>query len=493
MTEYHKKQNIFLLCGLFFTALCVCMLSPLNPLSGDIPNTDSSVFLTVARGMLRGKLPYVDFFDHKGPLVYFIDAAGLFIGGFTGVWLIELLLMFTAVIFAYKTAHFFTSAVPAFLGTAFSFVALETFFEGGNMTEEYVLPFIFISLYIFTKYFFTQTEPAKLQIGILGACFGISLLLRPNMFAVWLAFCAVILVQKLRHKEYVSLLRYTAFFLSGILLVLLPVLIYLKITGSFNECVNQYIAFNGAYAVSSAEAPVTFKEFVKSAIKVLNASVLPFIIAFFWLFKKKVDFRYGFYAGYALSFIFSFLLTGLSRRNYQHYNMVLIPLFVPAIAFCAEKLLPSSTLSKYGIFKFGIPILLLCFFFNEHILQNIRFIRENIKSDARNYYANLGKFIDKNSASADTISVFGNQCVVYLFTERESASKYIYQLPPAMIFDKIKDGYITDIQRTKPYLVIIPLGHDESMRKIFPSIFELIRNNYYECYISERHIIYKRK
>jgi hypothetical protein len=473
------------------------MASPLNPLSGNISATDSSVFLTVARGILHGKLPYVDFFDHKGPLVYFIDAAGFFIGGFTGVWFIELLFMFASVIFAYKTALFFASAVPAFFGTVFSFAALVPFFEGGNLTEEYVLPFIFVSLYIFTKYFFTQTEPRKPHIVFLGFCFGASLLLRPNMFAVWLAFCAVIFAQKLRHKEYISVIRYTACFMFGILVALLPVLIYLNITDSFNECVNQYIVFNGTYAASSREAPATFKEFVKSSIKILNTAVLPFILALFWLFKEDFNSpRYGFYAGYALSFIFSFLLTGLSRRNYPHYNMVLIPLFVPVIAFCAEKLLVPFRLSKHRIFKFVVPIFLLCVFVNVRIRSDIRVrvIRENIRSNARSYYAGLGKFIDKNSASGDVVSVLGNQGSVYLFTEREAASKYIYQFPLAGVSDKIKDEYINDIKKTRPYLIIIPLdGRYESIRSIFPPIFELIRRDYYECYISERHIIYKRK
>jgi hypothetical protein len=417
------------------------------------------------------------------------------LGDFTGVWLIELLFMFVSVIFAYKTASFFAGTTPAFLGTVFSFVALVSFFEGGNLTEEYVLPFIFVSLYIFTKYFFTQTEPGKLQLIVLGACFGASLLLRPNMFAVWLAFCAVIFVQKLRRTEYVSVIQHTVFFLLGILLVLLPVLLYLKATGSLDDCIKQYIVFNGVYTASQAIVPATFIEFAKSVVIVLNTSTLPFMAALFWLFKKNADFRYGFYAGYALSFLFSFLLIGLSRLKFPHYNMVLIPLFVPAIVFCAEKLLVSFSLLKYKAFRFGAPVFLLCVFFNYQILHATHIYYRNIKSDAKNYFESLGKFIDENSAKGDTVSMIGNQCAIYLFSERESASKYIYQWPPVIVSEKIKNEYIADMQKIKPYLIITTpdTGKDESARDIFASVFELIRKDYYKCYNSEQHIIYKRK
>ena len=467
------------------------MTSPINPLSGHIPYTDSSVFLTVAQGMLHGKLPYVDFFDHKGPLIYFIDAAGLFLGGFTGVWFIELLCMFTACFFAYKTALFFAGTVSAFLGTVFSFVALVSFFSGGNITEEYILPFIFVSLYIFTKYFFTQKEPGKIQISILGACFGVSLLLRPNMFAVWLAFCLVIFIHKLWRKEYAAVIRYTLFFLSGVLLTLLPAILYLKLTGSFNECVNQYIVFNGLYATSSAFKPATFKEYAKSIFIMLNTSTIPFVIALFWLFKKKVDCRYGFYVGYMLSFVFSFLLIGVSRRNSPSYNMVLIPLFVPAIVFCTKNFLALFHFSKHKIYKLGVLVVIFfCAFFNNQILLVMYFISYNcIRSDAKTYFIGLGKFIDENCDSNDTVSVLGNGCSVYLFTERESASKYIYQFPVAKMSEKIKDEYIADIKKTKPYLIIIPLDRFEYIRPLF----ELIREDYREYYNSDQHIIYKRK
>jgi hypothetical protein len=433
-------------------------------------------------------LPYVDFFDHKGPLIYFINAAGLFIGGWAGVWGIEVLFMFVSVFFAYKTALFFTEAFPAFWGTGISFVALVPFFEQGNLTEEYVLPFIFISLYIFPKYSFTQTEPGKIQIGILGACFGSSLLLRPNMFAVWLSFYAVICVQKLFQKEYKSIVRYMLFFCSGIAITLLPVLLYLKVTGTLEDCIDQYIVFNKIYMTSPARASISFFSYVKSFVIAIKRAPALFVIAFAWLLQEKTsESKYGFYVAYAISCAVSFLLIGLSRMNYGHYYMVLIPLFIPVVSFYTGKLFTLFHQSKDACIKYGAPLLLLYVFFINQINIGRSNVYYTINSDKRGYFSEIGSFINDNTAPDDTISVFGNECVVYLFADRDSASRYIYQMPPVNISPKIKMEYASDLQKIQPELLIV------SLDKVSESFLGMIITEYYEFFVSDRHVIYKRK
>ena len=37
-----------------------------------MPRRDSSVFIYVAQGLLDGEIPYLDRWDHKGPLIYLL-------------------------------------------------------------------------------------------------------------------------------------------------------------------------------------------------------------------------------------------------------------------------------------------------------------------------------------------------------------------------------------------------------------------------------------
>jgi hypothetical protein len=478
------------------------MQSPLNPMAGDVPATDSSVFLTIAKGMLSGQLPYVDFFDHKGPLLYFIDALGLLIGGYTGVWLIELLFMFISVLFAYKTARFFGGKSIAFLGTGFSFVVLGSFFEGGNLTEEYVLPFIFISLYIFTKYFFIRAKFTKTELTVLGVCFGASLMLRPNMFAVWAAFCMVIFFRKLWKKEYKLIGQYILFFLIGVLFVLLPIVLYLKITGSFDECIDQFIVFNRMYAsLSTNSVLIRIQFFARNFMWGIGHASLPVIIAIIWLLKRPRRAKYEFHIAYALSLVFSLLFIALSRIRCPHYCMILVPLYVPALTYCIKKLLLLFSLSKQYIVKYGVTILLACIFFSDSILFSLLRTGWNLRTEEKEYFINMGKFINDNTDADDTVSVFGNQCAVYLYTERNTASKFIYQYPLAEVDEAIGTKYVADIQKAKPALFIIPkviFFSEETDRAIMKSemgrlIFQKINEDYYECFNFDKHTIFKRK
>ena len=58
---------------------CLCLAITVGTLLRQYPwttlptQTDSSVFLYIGKQMHAGKVPYVDLFDHKGPILYFIQ------------------------------------------------------------------------------------------------------------------------------------------------------------------------------------------------------------------------------------------------------------------------------------------------------------------------------------------------------------------------------------------------------------------------------------
>src|SRR5688500_9132730 len=71
-------------------------LFPSNPNNMTLPSRDSGVFLYVGWRLLRGDIPYRDVWDHKPPLIYFIDALGLTLtpGSLWGVWLLQGIFIF---------------------------------------------------------------------------------------------------------------------------------------------------------------------------------------------------------------------------------------------------------------------------------------------------------------------------------------------------------------------------------------------------------------
>src|SRR5215212_5827918 len=57
----------------------IIALFPSNPNNMTLPSRDSGVFLYLGLRFLNGDIPYRDVWDHKPPLIYFVDALGLII------------------------------------------------------------------------------------------------------------------------------------------------------------------------------------------------------------------------------------------------------------------------------------------------------------------------------------------------------------------------------------------------------------------------------
>lgn len=65
--------------NLFLLILSFVFVSIFCPVSSPITicyTGDSSIFMTMGRLFIDGKIPYVDFFDHKGPVIILIEAFG---------------------------------------------------------------------------------------------------------------------------------------------------------------------------------------------------------------------------------------------------------------------------------------------------------------------------------------------------------------------------------------------------------------------------------
>lgn len=80
--------------------------SPLYPFNDWV---DSNVYMTIGRGMLKGRIPYRDLYEHKGFIIYAIHALAALISrtSFLGVWLLEIAAAFFFFITVYRAYGFF--------------------------------------------------------------------------------------------------------------------------------------------------------------------------------------------------------------------------------------------------------------------------------------------------------------------------------------------------------------------------------------------------
>ena len=95
----HPQVN-YLFAAAWALVIVVLFLLALDSIISK-PGGDSAIFIYVAQGILEGDIPYLDRWDHKGPLLYLLNLFGLLIHDTWGLWLVQGLFLLGASIFAF--------------------------------------------------------------------------------------------------------------------------------------------------------------------------------------------------------------------------------------------------------------------------------------------------------------------------------------------------------------------------------------------------------
>ena len=149
--------------------ICVLIVLTLNSFI-EYPGRDASAFVYVAEGVLEGEIPYLDRWDHKGPVIYLINLLGLVIGGLWGIWFVQTAFLIGLTWLAFKVVRQHFGVDAALFSVAVLLVYVWRL--GGNLTEYYALLFQFGSLYLFGRMGKKQPQAGgaweSLLIGVLG-------------------------------------------------------------------------------------------------------------------------------------------------------------------------------------------------------------------------------------------------------------------------------------------------------------------------------------
>ncbi len=479
MTRFNKTDTL-IFSALFLIAFIFVFSSTYNPLNFRRMHVDSSVYMTITQGISQDLLPYRDFVDNKGPLMYLLGVPGYMLCGFTGVWLTELFLMCIAVLFTYKTALFFTSKYKALTVTACTFVAALAFFTVSAGTEEYALPFLMVALYIFAKYYFSpQRDVILSDLITLGFCFAFAVLIRLNMFPLWAGFCIIIFLDAIVKRRFAFLGKCVFGFLAGAAIVCVPVFLYLKLNGIMGNFISQVVFGSASQGFGGA----SMKQTVKNAYIVMNRSysLTPLLWGVFSVIRNYKQKGFLFWTGYTFSYILAVLFLSFSGGD-SHYNLTLIPFFVPLLAAVLKALYSAfsflSTKRKQNI----AVALFLCIVFSEWLITYLDDFMETFTNHSGKELIQAGKMIDENTKDSDTIISLGINGYIYPFTQRRAASKYIYQGSGVDRFLDSRQEFLSDVLQKKPAIIALFTAEDGGNYNYLPEwykpVFNLIENEY---------------
>ncbi len=250
--SFWEKYGIFIFFAVFSALLLsVCsMCSFLFPIHDRV---DQNVFFTIGRELLDGKVIYRDLFEHKGPLTYFIHAGAALISttSFIGIYLIEIVSLTVFMIFAYKTALFFTGRRLSFytvLTLTTVLLCSECFLRGDNV-EEFCLPLMMISTYYMLRAVPLTYNPvpkaqSPLIVFVNGLLFGTVLWIKFNLVGFWIGWVLVTFLPLLFRKEFRKFFYCAFLFLTGLILTALPWILYFYKEGALHDFLYTYFYCN---------------------------------------------------------------------------------------------------------------------------------------------------------------------------------------------------------------------------------------------------------
>ena len=166
------KENKFVLLFILVYAFILTMANEFFFASNRMQNYDQAIYQYIGHLITEGKMPYVDAFDHKGPLLYLIYAVSCLISIKWGAWLINFLVMAGTIGVSYCIARRFVGkgwAATVCLVLYSGFITLD--FRGGT-PEFFAGLFVAVSLYYLLDYYLTG-EICRKHLLFLGICGGL--------------------------------------------------------------------------------------------------------------------------------------------------------------------------------------------------------------------------------------------------------------------------------------------------------------------------------
>ena len=273
-----KFELIFLILTAIVTITVVSACSPLYPFN---PWDDVNVFFVLGRGIIHGKVPYRDLFDHKGPLLHFIYALAALISdhSFIGVWIIECITASIYAVFSWKIVKLFTATkkynivlMPLFLGLIYS---LGIFNFGGN-AEELCFPVITVILYFgLRSIVYADGLPKNNEAFICGVLTGVLFWIKYSFLGFVLGFCIYILIVSIKHKDFKKLWCLVWRFILGFIILSIPIIVYFLVNNSISFLWDAYFRVNlflyhESAASGLAAIPVIKNFFIPAACTVFT-------------------------------------------------------------------------------------------------------------------------------------------------------------------------------------------------------------------------------
>lgn len=457
--------------------------------------TDETVYRILSLGWIRGKLPYRDLFDHKGPLSYVFYALGLLLSGGKnwGMWIIFCIVNAVTFTTMYRIFRLKFNENISLLSSA-SLIFLLTFFKdslfgSSSRPENIITMFLMLSSYTFVKALlrFSELEPddrrsrssfvfTKSEMLLIGLYCGCVFLIKFNVCVFYLTFIGsyfIWLMVKARWREFFSRV---GLFLSGLISVTALFCIYYYVRGGLSDMLNTYFLFNIRSGLSGKWRLHIFQPRIPFTTQAVTLFLILCSAAVIYITLKSAS-------GKKLQFIVYFICGAVCYffitlpEIYYYSFIVLLPLYMVGIPFLIDLLTTRRTLrlSKAKICTlFVIPVLL-------SFLVNFIAI-PSVPRQPTEFETKMEEF-SRSHPKATYIFFMSNTFASPMFYDLTSeVPDFRYFYIPLRATAKMENEHLKSIAKGQPDVIVIQNAKDQNP-EVMQTFYDFFEKYGYEYYL----------
>ena len=245
-----------MVCGAAILLIC-SKSSPLYPMNDWV---DVQCFFTVGRSIVRGKMPYLDLYEQKGPVLYLFFALGALLSGdsFGGVFLLEVVCFGLFLYESVRIVAIWIKKVPWVLFLLPPVLALgigiSPAFSHGTSAEELFLP----AMALFLRLGLTALEEdrplSRREAFLCGVLGGLALWVKYTFCGIFVGGALGLLVWYLATKKGSHLPGALFYAVLGVAAVTAPILLWFWLRGALPSLWEAYFV-NNLTAYASGGSP----------------------------------------------------------------------------------------------------------------------------------------------------------------------------------------------------------------------------------------------
>ena len=445
MEKKKKKLNkdiVFPSVIIFTILVLLLFVCPFSPIHRYCFETDEIAYRVVSKGLLKGKIPYRDLFDHKGPLLYFVYALGMLITGGSdiGIWIVFMLINAASFFILYKLVRLYFDPDVSFAGVMITIALLffhkNSLFFSATKPEHIVLLLLLASEYIFLS---RKDKFSCKDMLVLGLLCGGVFMLKMNYCIYYLCFLGMYFLYQLFKKQFKDFFKHALSFLSGIALTCLPFVLFFLAHGALDDLIECYFSFNARYASKAGYEIFYFRPWIqfeaKNAINILFVLAIVAFLSAFLKAKEGSNTR----KQLAIYMLLSFVVVGFITLPliYRYVLTTLLPLLVWGPCMLAAYLKKHFPKRHTHIVVSCISAALIIFY----IIQ-ISVLWPMIPKEKPEFETTMEKYAEEYPHS--TYMFFGNLCHSFFYDLTDEVPDFEYFYVPN--FDRAR---IVDLQMDK--------------------------------------------